>query len=812
MTTPAGNLVGDATIRVQADTDPALRALQEFSRRAQDALSGVGTAARGLGSIGVALGSAIPVAASLAATLQSIAPLGAAAATGFLAIRQATATVQIAMVGMEEAISAAFATGEDSAEQFQEALEGLSPSARAFVVELRGMRDEFSDLQQAVQEEFFTGFDDALSSLSTSVLPVLQDQLVATAESLNAMALGAANAAVELGEGGTLETALEGATQGIRNFEDLPAQVVTGFGQLAAAGAPAFERLTELAASAASRVSDRLTEAFETGRLEAAVERALDLFIQLGGVVESIFGIIGNAFDAVEDQSGNLIPALSGIFESLERFTETRAFTDTLSALAETMGLLANTAFPLFEDALLAIVPIFEVLAEPVQTLIRALGEGLTPILESIGEPLAALAGVLGAVVEAVSPLLPVIGQIAGLLLEVLTPVFQFLTEVVQNLSPIIETLAGILSSVLTPALEVLPGFLQPILDVFTRLFREVVPVLNEVLLQLEPILVDLSTTTGELLEAMGPLVAEMLGLAVSISTALLPLLVPLIRLIARLASFLIGILTSAIRNVVIPAIRAITALLRGDFSGALRQTREIVSNVASRIVDIFQGVAERVGRALSSLASTLFRVMRDAGGRLLQAARDRISQAIDIIRSFPSRAANAIGSLGSVLFNAGASLVRGFINGIRSLIGSVTDTARSLADAVTDWLPGSPARRGPLSGSGYTLLRGQRLVEDFARGIEQSEREAQRAVVEIAQSTSVGFNQASLDGITISTIPLATQTTGTPTQINFTVSNQGIIGSRAEMLDWLTQALDELQRRQRLPLRNLRSMTSGGL
>jgi hypothetical protein len=40
----------------------------------------------------------------------------------------------------------------------------------------------------------------------------------------------------------------------------------------------------------------------------------------------------------------------------------------------------------------------------------------------------------------------------------------------------------------------------------------------------------------------------------------------------------------------------------------------------------------------------------------------------------------------------------------------------------VTDFLPGSPAKEGPLSGRGYALLRARRMMEDLARGIQDAQ------------------------------------------------------------------------------------------
>lgn len=135
MTTPAGGeLVGSAEIRVDADTDPAARALAQFSRDAQgrirdvrgrfiaggaainqsltdaagggDRLSGalgrLGAAARSVvpaaaavGRIGLAAGAAVPAVAGLAAALAQMAPAAGVAATGIVAVSLAAGAVKV---------------------------------------------------------------------------------------------------------------------------------------------------------------------------------------------------------------------------------------------------------------------------------------------------------------------------------------------------------------------------------------------------------------------------------------------------------------------------------------------------------------------------------------------------------------------------------------------------------------------------------------------------------------------------------------------------------------------------------------------
>jgi hypothetical protein len=52
-------------------------------------------------------------------------------------------------------------------------------------------------------------------------------------------------------------------------------------------------------------------------------------------------------------------------------------------------------------------------------------------------------------------------------------------------------------------------------------------------------------------------------------------------------------------------------------------------------------------------------------------------------------------------------------------MFGSLGDAAAGAMNIIGRFLPGSPAEEGPLSGSGYSYLRGQRMVSDFAAGIK---------------------------------------------------------------------------------------------
>jgi hypothetical protein len=254
-----------------------------------------------------------------------------------------------------------------------------------------------------------------------------------------------------------------------------------------------------------------------------------------------------------------------------------------------------------------------------------------------------------------------------------------------------------------------------------------------------------------------------------------------------------------ALNTVVIPALNVVASLLRGDFSEALSGARTLVTGFISTVVSLFTGLAGRVFGALASLSSRIGERIGQAASSGLRAIRDFLSDAVDAVQDFPDSAANALGNLDDVLYNAGRALIRGFIQGIRSLASAARDAVGDIIDGVTGLLPGSPAEYGPLSGRGYVLYRGQAFSEDFARGIEDNQRAVITATRGLALSASQGLSTAPLGALPLGTTLAQPAIALPPTTVQLTVVNQGILGSRTEVLDWLTDALDELRRQQRL-------------
>lgn len=180
--------------------------------------------------------------------------------------------------------------------------------------------------------------------------------------------------------------------------------------------------------------------------------------------------------------------------------------------------------------------------------------------------------------------------------------------------------------------------------------------------------------------------------------------------------------------------VKAGFAIVRSVISTVMNGIRAVVRTVWAGIVTVVRTAINTVKSVIRGI-QVVITVIRNAFNKARDAVRTALTSAVSLVRGLPGRVTSALGNLGSLLREKGRSLVSGFISGIRSMIGKVGDAARSVVSAVTDFLPGSPAKKGPLSGKGYALYRAQRMVDDLAKGIATKRAEPAKAIESVADS-----------------------------------------------------------------------------
>lgn len=710
--------VDDTEIEFEVDVDTrGFRARLEEVRRT---LGRVGSAAAGLGAVAAlgakasaAIGALVPLVAGLVATLANIAPAAAVGLSGIVALQLATNTFKIAMSGVGDAVKAALDPSD--AEAYAEALKKLSPNARSFVQAIRAASPAIEAIKKSVQDKVFAGLDKQLTSTAKTTLPVFRKALDHTAGTLNRMGKGVLTAVRGLAKDGVLGTALKGATSGLREFSRAPGQIVTALGQIAAAAAPAFARLSKAGGRALDKLSEKLTKSFESGGMEKAIEKAIALIAQLGRVIGNIGSIIGSVFRAADASGGGFLGTLEAVTKEIARIAKTDEVQTALKSLFSVMAKLGTTVAPLLGQALTAVLPVLTALGPPVETLIGTLGSALGPIIKALGPVLQAAAQAVGELVVALAPLLTLAGSLVTSLLPGLTPLLAGLGDIFRTVAPLIQQVTDLLGSLFLPVLQQLPDVLAQLMPVFTNFAAEVFPQLTQQLGFMAPAFADLGLQIADLVVAAAPLIVQILELATVMASQLVPLINgTVVGTLTLLAGSLTG-LGQLIEDYVIPAMKLFVGVLNGDVFDATttagRQVRDFAEAARTKISELASSAQDRFG-AYAQAAKTKFNEAKDSA---VSAARDMVSDAVSYLSDLPGRAANALGGLGHVLFGAGASLISGFIDGIQSKIGSVRSTLGNLTSMIPNW-------KGPKK-KDATLLTpaGKSIIKGLVDGIDAS-------------------------------------------------------------------------------------------
>lgn len=384
-------------LRVETRDSDLRQAVQGVARLGESitrTLPNVARLAAGGLALGASLGGVATFGAAAVAALQNVAPAAAVGTSALLAMQLASGALRLAMVGVEEAIAAAFDPSL-SPDELEKSLSTLAPEARKVVLVLADMRDELRAIQQSVQNRVFRGFDAVLRDLGRTTLPLVRRALDQSADSLNAMGRSAASAASRLATNGTLGRALDGATKGLENLSGLPGQIVTGFGQLAAASAPALDRLTRRVDSVFTNLSERLAAAFESGALEDSIDEAISAIGQLFTSVGNILSGLGNIFSGLTTTGGGLFDILEKITQAFEDLTASEEFQTILTELSKTASTLVETILPLLLEAFVQLAPVIAELGPIVREFITAIGPDAKKVVEELGPVLLDIAKVL---------------------------------------------------------------------------------------------------------------------------------------------------------------------------------------------------------------------------------------------------------------------------------------------------------------------------------------------------------------------------------------------------------------------------------
>ncbi len=183
--------------------------------------------------------------------------------------------------------------------------------------------------------------------------------------------------------------------------------------------------------------------------------------------------------------------------------------------------------------------------------------------------------------------------------------------------------------------------------------------------------------------------------------------------------------------NYISPAVKNISNGIRVLYNSVILP---IFNSIKSTIVSRIQAAVAVVG-AIKSFVSQVSANFTS----LINSVKSKLNSVVSTVKGLPGRIKSAIGNLGSLLYNAGANIIQGLINGIASKLGALRDKAAAAASAVRNLFPFSPAKEGPLSGSGSPEIAGGKIASMIAAGMQANTPKLYEAARAMAAATSAG-------------------------------------------------------------------------
>ncbi|MFL1441815.1 phage tail protein [Nocardiopsis protaetiae] len=779
--------LGRATRDREAEIEPVVdgAALARVRRLLDSLARSAGRLVGGSAALGAGAGGLSALAAGAASAIVPILQLGTAIApaVGILAALPAAATTAAAALaplvlafrGMGDALGAALS---GDAEALEEALEGLAPAAQDVVRAVAEMAPAFQRLQQVVQQNFFAPLADSVSQLGERLLPVLGQGMALVSRELG---LSAANFAEFLGHRRNAQALSELFASTARSLENsrgtMPA-LVAGFRELSLVGLPFIERAASGLREGALEWSAWAQAAAESGDATRWIENALTVLSQLGDIAGNVGGILGSIFTAAGD--GGILATLESLTGELDRFFASAeggaalegvfeglasvgsALSPVLTSLASGIGTiapmvgrLAEGIGPVLTSAINGLAPALTRLEPGLMAVIDGLGQGVDALVES--GALDAMGTALSDILTAVSPLLPVLGELAGVL-------GLALADALTALAPGLEILARELAETIGPMLPELS-------ESFGDLVEAIAPLI--------PPLVEALIPGLELLPPIIELLIENFDTWAGTISDLTPQIITIIGWIGTLGGWVVRLVGWVLE--------LLAAWLRwaGETSqklrDALREMGDRVRDFADRArarFDAFLLAVRTIWAAIRTAVVTAATRLRDqaiaAFARLVSGAGERVRNLVTVATSLPRIFRTAVSGFGSLLYNAGRNVIQGLINGVRSKLGALRTQMANVAGQVRGALPFSPAKYGPLR-THPPDIAGETIGRMVADGLKRS-----RQIVAAAAGDMAGGAVLEIDSS-----PLAPASDGADRPI--VVDGRGL--DRA-LVEWLRRSV----------------------
>jgi len=273
-------------------------------------------------------------------------------------------------------------------------------------------------------------------------------------------------------------------------------------------------------------------------------------------------------------------------------------------------------------------------------------------------------------------------------------------------LQPILEGLVALGSAFTQLGIAIAPGW-QTFFNTFAQSMQQLGPSIVGIAPAINQFLMGLSQAFAQLMSSVGPQLPQIFMGMSNAFVALLPQLQPLVqaflnltnavgpqlpKLFESITNFLIS--TEPYWPVIIGFVRDFVSVITGLINGS------------TGITDFFTTLLDKLGDAVKP----------------------------------------GLEKLGE---DGGKSLLRGLARGLADASGlsSAIDSVKRIMGGISDFFQHSPAKKGPFSGSGYTMTRGAKMITDMAAGMTSAVGSVSQAAGTVMSGAAAAFTGAPAPG-----------------------------------------------------------------
>jgi hypothetical protein len=707
--------------RIIALAGAAHSSIQRFGKQMDKMGDGLLTAAKFAGKAALGVTGLVHAIGAVAVVAQNLAPVLAAAFALLPGIILggvvAMGVFKIATKGVGDALKAA---GGD-AKAFEEAIKGLSPQAQKFARAWRDAGKALAPIQKQMQDAFFKNTGPQVTKIAKAV-GTLKAEAVGAAGGFNQVFLRV----LEFGSSGTAINTIRSLLKGVREFllniDGAIKPLLTGFFNLARQAGEFGGALGNALAGPLVAFGNFLNNV----KLEDVLSGAMDVLRPLGALLASLGSIISSVFTGLSVDGGVSLGVIGELVSKLAEFLKTAEGQAGLQAIGQAMSVIAGATGEVFLTLLKELTPVIIALAPGLGELALAIADVLVPAMELLGPVLVEVAKFASANMDWIAPLIIGIYGLAAAM------------KAYAAIARVVAAVQAVLNSAL------LASFIAWVRTTAATIAASAALVWHRIV-----------TLASAAATAIASAATAIWGVITLIATSPITLIILAILILIGVI-VLIATKTTWFQDAwkwawtgIKAAAEAVWNWIKGTLWPGIRMVWDWLFNFIKQNVLGIIAIFNSIWGAIQSVIG-FFQRLRDS-------VLGKLGELLSFIRSLPGMIGDALGSLGNLLWSKGKELVQGFINGIKSMFGSVRNTASNLIGMVTDFLPGSPAKDGPLSGKGWTPFRGKSLVGGLMTGMESQLTALQRVADQVA-STAVPLlpTLGGEAGMGLSTIPVA--------------------------------------------------------